>query len=440
MARVKLTAGRIRDFTTDKAQAFLWDSDAPGLAVRATPSGKSAFIFQGKLNGKDIRVTIGECGTWGIDQARKEARRLGSLVDQGTDPREQKRERIAASQAKREALRRHDVTVSEAWTAYLEARKPKWSARHYADHLEISRIGGEPHKHGTRKIEAQPIAALLLLKLRDLSPERVAAWLEAENIRRPTRAALAYRLLRAFLRWAASMPDFKATAQVEAVGARVAKDHLHRVKAKEADSLQREQLATWFQAVRQLGNPVQSAYLQGLLLTGARREELAGLRWQDVDFQWNGLTIRDKVEGERIIPLTPYFASLIATLPRRKDAEGKPVPWVFSSPAAASGRIQEPRAAHTRALQVAGLPHLSLHGLRRSFGTLAEWTETPVGVVAQIMGHKPSAIAEKHYRRRPLDLLRKWHEKIEAWILEQAGIEQPTEGQTGLRLVNGGKA
>jgi intergrase/recombinase len=37
----------------------------------------------------------------------------------------------------------------------------------------------------------------------------------------------------------------------------------------------------------------------------------------------------------------------------------------------------------------------------------------PTGIVAQIMGHKPSALAEKHYRRRPLDLLRKWHEKIE---------------------------
>lgn len=79
---------------------------------------------------------------------------------------------------------------------------------------------------------------------------------------------------------------------------------------------------------------------------------------------------------------------------------------------------------------------LSLHGLRRSFGTLAEWVECPVGVVAQIQGHKPSATAEKHYRRRPLDLLLMWHTKIEAWILEQAGIEQPGEGQaTGLRML-----
>jgi hypothetical protein len=55
--------------------------------------------------------------------------------------------------------------------------------------------------------------------------------------------------------------------------------------------------------------------------------------------------------------------------------------------------------------------------------------------VAQIMGHKPSATAEKHYRRRPLDLLRLWHVKIEAWILEQAGIEQPAYSDKGLRIV-----
>jgi intergrase/recombinase len=65
---------------------------------------------------------------------------------------------------------------------------------------------------------------------------------------------------------------------------------------------------------------------------------------------------------------------------------------------------------------------------------MSEWCEVPTGVVAQIMGHKPSAIAEKHYRRRPLDLLRSWHVKIEAWILEQAGISLQDE-PAGLKLV-----
>jgi integrase len=78
-----------------------------------------------------------------------------------------------------------------------------------------------------------------------------------------------------------------------------------------------------------------------------------------------------------------------------------------------------------------------LHGLRRSFATLSEWVEMPTGVVAQIMGHKPSATAERHYRCRPLDLLRKWHTQLEEWILAEAGIEQPAEDHTaqGLRLV-----
>lgn len=121
------------------------------------------------------------------------------------------------------------------------------------------------------------------------------------------------------------------------------------------------------------------------------------------------------MEGLRTIPLTPYVSHLLDTLPRRNE-------WVFSSVKAADGKLAEPRIAHTKALAIAGLPHVSLHGLRRSFGTLCEWVEVPSGISAQIMGHKPSALAEKHYRRRPLDLLRKWHDQIEGWILEQAKV------------------
>src|SRR5690606_29866220 len=155
----------------------------------------------------------------------------------------------------------------------------------------------------------------------------------------------------------------------------------------------------------------------------------------DVDFRWDSITICDKVEGERTIGLTPYVKTLLLDLRKRSQAPGvrylkalegqgkiwKPSPWVFASATAASGRIQEPRIAHNKAIAEAGLPHLTIHGLRGSFGTLAEWVECPAGIVAQIMGHKPSATAEKHYRRRPLDLLRMWHSRIEEWILEQAG-------------------
>jgi integrase len=107
---------------------------------------------------------------------------------------------------------------------------------------------------------------------------------------------------------------------------------------------------------------------------------------------------------------------LLSSLPRRNE-------WIFSSPTSASGRLSEPNTPHARACNAAGLEGLTLHGLRRSFSSLTEWLEVPAGVVAQIQGHKPSATAEKHYKVRPLELLRLHHERIEAWILEQAGVK-----------------
>lgn len=270
----------------------------------------------------------------------------------------------------------------------------------------------------------------MALRLRELDAEAVKAWIEPEAARAPTQTAQAYRALRAFVAWCADQPAYASETHADACSRRIARDALPKARAKD-DCLQREQLALWFEHVRKIRNPAIAAFLQTALLTGARREELLGLKWDDVDFQWRSMTIRDKVEGERTIPQTPYVASLLAPLPRRNE-------FVFSSPTSADGRLQEPRIQHVKALTAAGLPHVSIHGLRRSFGTLAEWVECPAGISAQIMGHKPSALAEKHYWRRPLDLLRMWHARIEGWILEQAGIEQPTAEQPtkSLRVVS----
>ncbi|NMF98198.1 integrase family protein [Aromatoleum toluolicum] len=445
MPRERLTDTRVANFRPPK-EALLRDTESH-LAVRARPTGSKVFVFMSTLNYKDIRITIGEVGAVALADARRKAQAWQELVDQGRDPRDviqeqarqDERER-AARAAELEAQARDAsakaVTVGEAWAAYLEARGPKWGERHMRNHLAMAKAGGEPRGRGRRKGESEtvqpgPLYPLLAIRLCELDAEKVKAWLEPLAERTPTQAAQTYRALRAFLSWCGDQPEFCAVTHSDACNRRMARDTLPRARAKD-DCLQREQLAGWFLEVKKIGNPIIAAYLQALLLTGARREELAGLRWEDVDFKWKSLTIRDKVEGERTIPLTPYVASVLVPLPRRtivRDGEQVSLPWVFSSPTAASGRLQEPRIQHVKALSAAGLPHLSLHGLRRSFATLAEWVEAPAGIVAQIMGHKPSAIAEKHYRRRPLDLLRMWHTKIEEWILEQAGIELPSAEQ-----------
>ena len=430
--RVRLTAGRVDAFTcpAGKSQAFLWDTEAPALALRVTPTGRKTYVFESRLNGATLRLNIGTATDWPIEKARGEAQRLKVLVDSGTDPRELERQQQAERDAAKTAAAAKALTVGEAWAPYLEARRPRWGERHYSEHLLLVKPGGVASKRAAGGVTAPGILHPLLgLALRDLTAPVIEAWAEREAQTRPAAARLAWRCLKAFLSWCAEQPQYAPVLPgVNPAKTNKARESLGKAGVKQ-DALLKEQLPAWFDAVRQLQNPVIAAYLQTLLLTGARAGEVLGLRWEDINTKWRGLTIRDKVEGTRVIPLTPYVHNLLAALPRRNE-------FVFSSTTAAGGCIVIPRNPHHDACAVAGIDGLTVHGLRRSFKSLTEWLEIPAGVVAQIMGHKPSATAEKHYTVRPLDLLRVHHERIEAWILEQAGVPFDAKAAPGaLRVV-----
>lgn len=426
MAKVSFTAGRVSGFQCppDKKQAFLWDATVQGLGLRATPNGKPAYVFQGVYQGNDIRATLGSPDVWSIPQAQAKARELQRLIDEGTDPRSLKRDALAAANAEqqrqqeaKQAATAQALTVGEAWGEYLKERRPHWGERHAADHVKLALAGGVEATRGTRGrgvTVAGPLHPLLGLALVDLTPQTIEAWAAQQGKTRPTTARLAWRLLRAFLTWCSEHTDYgQLVGDKNPAKTRKTRESLGKAGVK-TDALLKEQLPVWFQHVRLIGNPCIAAYLQTLLLTGARPGEVLALKWEDMNTRWHGLTIRDKVEGERVIPLTPYVHSLIAALPRRNE-------WVFSS-FTTNDTMSKPHSQHSQACAAAGIDGLTLHGLRRSFKSLTEWLEIPAGVVAQIMGHKPSATAEKHYTVRPLDLLRLHHEKIEAWVLEQAGV------------------
>jgi integrase len=422
----ELTAGLIERLQCPegKSQAFLRDRKAPALRVRVTASGAKSYVFEAKLGRQTIRRTIGDVRAWTIEAARVEANRQRVLVDGGADPRELEREQRAQREAKAAEESAQAVSVGEAWAEYLEERKPRWGEHHYRDHIRHSKAGGEKAQRGTRgkgETIAGPLHALMALRLGELTPDVLREWAHVESAKRPTATRLCWRLLRGFLNWCAEHPKFaRVLPPQNPAKARVVRELIGKPKAKQ-DALLREQLPAWFAAVRQLPSPLHAAYLQTLLLIGARPNEVLSLRWTDLNLKWRGLTIRDKVEGERTIPLTPYVEELLTSLPRVND-------WVFASPVQdprfADAHMSEPHHAHDRACTVAGIDALTLHGLRRSFKTLSEWLDLPAGVVAQLMGHKPSATAEKHYTVRPLDLLRVHHERFETWLLEQAGVSR----------------
>jgi integrase len=469
-----LTAGLIAALRCPegKGQAFLRDAVTKGLRVRVTAAGAKSYVFESKVNGKTLRQTIGNPDAWTIEAARVEVNRLRVLVDQKTDPRDLERQRAeAAALARAEAQARAEaetqaqaaraLTVGAAWARYIAERRPHWGERSYADHLSMTQEGGKARKRlAGVATKPGPLAPIMAMRLVDLDAKAVEEWAIEEAKTRPARVRLALRLLKAFLRWAAAESDLSDKVEPAAASAKKAREAAGKAKPKD-DVLERGQLSAWFGAVVGIRNAVTAAYLQTLLLTGARPGEVLALRWADVNTQWMSVTIRDKVEGERQIPLTPYVWSLLAALPRRNE-------WVFSSTRAISldpkhierreryhaargtvapvgdtaqlsesGRLMDPDTAHRQACLAANLDGLTLHGLRRSFASLTEWLEVPAGVVAQIQGHKPSATAEKHYKRRPLDLLRVHHERIEAWILEQAGVRLDAKAApaAGLRVV-----
>lgn len=394
-----------------RGQTIYWDAKTPGLGLRITKNGVKAYICQNRLNSKTIRLTIGLADNWSIEEAQAEARRLAVSIDRGIDPRAEKlKNKFSEKQ-----------TILTIWDEYIKRKETRWSRRYYLDHKDMSRDGGEIICRGLRKNQSNIkeqgfLRPLLNLSFEQLTREKIIAWIEKEKIARPLKTRLGLAMFKAFIRWASDQPSYKHLIADKTLCERLNQEL--PVPVPRRDCLQKEQLKVWFESVQKIKNKTISAYLQSLLLTGARREEWASLKWSSIDTVWHTAIIHDKIQETRLIPLTPYVEYLISRLPKIND-------FVFASERSKLGYLKEPRIALDQALDKAGLPFLTIHGLRRSFGTLAEWVECPAGISAQIMGHKPSAIAEKHYRQRPIDLLRKWHIRIEEFILQEANIDFP---------------
>ena len=125
MAKVAFTAGRVNGFKCphDKAQAFLWDSTAKGLGLRATPAGKPSYVFQAVYQDKTIRLTIGSPDVWTIPLAQEKARQLQRLIDEGQDPRSLKADALAKAAEKTIQLKNQTNTLEKLLDAYCDYLK-----------------------------------------------------------------------------------------------------------------------------------------------------------------------------------------------------------------------------------------------------------------------------------------------------------------------------
>jgi len=403
-----------------KQQAFLSDTTAPRLKVRVTKAGSKAFIFEGKLRGKTIRRTIGDPRAWSLKDARSEANRLSVMLDQGKDPRDDDKLQAAEVLTKKSNAIARELKVGEVWSRYIAEGKPKKKAEFKPRYLEDIKLmaspGGLPKKRGIGVTRVGPIFPLLSIPLSDITDDLLKEWNDGEATAGRDQATRALMIFRGFLRWSSEQPEYRHLVDLSAGKSQAILNNIPSTRGKSRrDSIGAAQLSGWWRSLEKHGEAVSRDYLRALVLTGARREEMAGLTWNHVDFKWNRLTLADKVGKYRSFPMSGYLASLLKRQQPKQNA------FVFFGEGE-GGHIVNPSFCMTKALEGAEIGHVTIHGLRRTFSRLAEAAGAPAGAVDQIMGHAAKDVSED-YRWRDFDTLAPVMDKVERYILKVAKIK-----------------
>lgn len=159
-------------------------------------------------------------------------------------------------------------------------------------------------------------------------------------------------------------------------------------------------------------------------LLGLRREEILGLTWDCVDFDLKKIEIRRvrTAAGSIVVNKQPKTATsrrtlympdeLEDTLRRAQEKQQQyrsilgtdyyqeddaPAGYVFAHE---DGRPVRPNYASdlfTQFIQSHGLPHITLHGLRHSFASIANAMGMPMFDIGKALGHSSSATTSKVY-------------------------------------------
>jgi integrase len=433
----KFTRANINDLPlrADRGQTIYWDTLEKGLGLRITKS-KKVFIYEQRLHGKTVRIALDK--EQNLDKARAWATEQRSTFNSGHDPRAILKEKalqssIRTAQEKAQEDRQR-VLVSQAWDEYIAYQKSLmglkglekgkvWGERHLQDHLNFTQAAGLPYKRGKKVTVQGVLYPLLQLKLSEITSAALTEWLNEERKTRANSARQGFEKFKVFWNWCADHKTYKFIIDKDAVSDKTLVKIIPEKKSKKKDDvLHMNHVADWIGSVQKISTKEISVYLLCLLITGARRNELAALKWSDINYARRTMLLRDKIKSEgREVPLNLYMEHLISSLPKRNA-------YVFSSADSKSGHITDPAPAHNRALKAAGLPHLSIHGIRRSFATLFICADLPDGAGARIQGHAPQTVRDIHYVELPIELISSIHDKYVNWLLDKAGIPLPQEG------------
>jgi integrase len=136
-------------------------------------------------------------------------------------------------------------------------------------------------------------------------------------------------------------------------------------------------------------------YLRFLAFSGAREKEALRIRWQDIDFELEKLTVGSdglaKNRESRTIELNPQLRTLLRDMSRRRPPDCS---WLFASPQ------RGPRDEHAKSFReslkiartAAQLEWVAFHDLRHYFCSVCVMAGINFMVVATWLGHKDGGI------------------------------------------------
>lgn len=304
-SRIRLTAGRVDAFTcpAGKSQAFLWDTEAPSLMLRATPTGRKTYAFEGRLNGDTIRVSIGTAADWSLDAARKRAAELKQQVDSGHDPREIERKKQSDQAAVKAAARAAEqFTLRALLDDYIAHQKTLGRSSHL-DAASIFKL----HIYG-------PWPKLAKLPANLVTGEHIADMMRrviesghgrtANKLRSYVRAA--FQMAKA----ARSKPTIPVRFKEYSVTANPADDTAPDESANKPDKrpLTLAELRLYWQAIKGVDGFKGAALRLHLLTGGQRIEQLVKLRTADTTA--TTITLMDG-KGRPGKPARPHTVPLI---------------------------------------------------------------------------------------------------------------------------------
>jgi integrase len=388
--RSRLEPGTFTKATVRKMQCprgqqekFFWDSGCRGFGIRALRTGRRSWIYQYRdEHGRTRRIVLGDLSAVELEAAREAARQTAAKVTHGGNPSVERRQS------------RNAGSVLEAIEAYLLFAKERQKPRSYKETERHLRIHAAPlHHERAEAAHRRDITNLL---------ERIA------KQSGPVAANRVRATLSAFWTWGLRTGRIDAETNPAAFTVR------YPEKARDRTLSDNEIRAIW--AATADGGDY-SRIVRLCLLTGCRREEIGGLRWEEI-LTDRIVLLSGRMKGKQAHEIA-LVQMILAHLPKRPEgAEGT----VFGKRGTGfSGYSKSKKKLDAKLLKTGvRMPPWGLHDLRRTFSTRLHDAGVDPLVIEALLAHKQQGVAAVYNRASFRDAKRKalkrWHKILTGTI------------------------